>query len=391
MTMNRRRQLPDFWFLSCHKSSHKENEMFATQRGLRKAAAALATLLVMVSSVGTVLAASPATDAAGKAMAWMKSQQQPDGGFQGFGAGSSIDAVLAIVAAGADPATYAQGGNDPVNFLQSKAADLSKTAGGAGKLLVAASALGRDGKAFGGVDLVQAVQATYGISATGQYGPDAIGHAFSIIGLNAAGVQVPAEAVARLKSLQTPEGGWAFSGDTAANSADTNTTAVALQALAAVGADKTDPDVVKRGLAYLSGQQNTDKGWPYQKGSEFGSDSDVNSTAYVVQALNALQNTATANEGIQFLLSMQNASGAFGYQKVQPEDNPGATYQAVPAVLGATLISPKAGTVQPVASGSGPGMPRTGNEMMLPVAALVLVSTLLVTMGVVARRKGEAR
>jgi hypothetical protein len=36
-------------------------------------------------------------------------------------------------------------------------------------------------------------------------------------------------------------------------------------------------------------------------------------------------------------------------------------------------------------------MPRTGNEMMLPVAALVLVSTLLVTMGVVARRKGEAR
>jgi hypothetical protein len=313
----------------------------------------------------------------------MHSQQQPDGSFAGFGAGSTADAVLAIVAAGQDPATFSQDANTPVTFLQSHAQDIAKTAGGAGKLLITANALGMDGKAFGGVDLVQAIQATYGISATGQYGGDIIGDAFAILGLHAEGQPVPAEAIQRLKSLQT-EGGWSFNGDTSPKSEDTNTTAVVLQALAVEGVDNTDPTAIKMAVTYLVDQQNKDGGWPYQQGGSFGSDSDVNSTAYVVQAMQALRNLTMVQAGQNFILSLQNKSGAFGFQKTQADDNAGATYQAVPALLGATFIETKP-TSQP---STVPGMPTTGGGADLPLAALGLAAALLViVMGTAVRHK----
>ncbi len=356
----------------------------------KKAALALfAALVALAWGAGQALAQASHTAEVGKALAWTKTQQQPDGSFAGFGAGSTADAVLAIVAAGQDPASYSQGGNTPVTFLQSKAADLAKTAGGAGKLLVAVQALGMDGRQFGGVDLVQSIVATSGISVTGQYGPDLIGHAFAVLGLRAAGEQVPTAAIERIKATQTAGGGWAFSGDTAEGSADTNTTAVVIQALVAAGAANEPGDVVKRAVTYLVAQQNADGGWPYQKGGQFGSDSDANSTAYVMQAMNALKNTTAAEQGVHFLLTLQNPDGAFKYSAAEPADNPGATYQAVAALTGATLVTPKpavpAMPAQPITT--EPGMPRTGVGVIIPLVGLLL-SALVLAGGMAARRKG---
>jgi hypothetical protein len=356
-------------------------------RIVRAAAAWLAAMTLIVTSAGAALAdmSTTAGQAAERAVSWMHSQQQPDGSFGGFGPGSTTDAVLAIVAAGQDPATFSKGANTPVTFLKSHAQDIAKTAGGAGKLLIAANALGIDGKSFGGVDLVQAIQATYGISATGQYGGDAIGDAFAILGLHAAGQPVPAEAIQRLKSLQTTNGGWSFSGDTTPKSEDTNTTAVVLQALKAEGVDKTDPNVIKMAVTYLAAQQNKDGGWPYQQGGSFGSDSDVNSTAYVVQAMQSLQNLTLVQAGQNFILSLQNKSGAFGFQKSQADDNAGATYQAVPALLGATFIDTRPAAPPTVA----PGMPTTGSGSEVPLAALGMTAAIgAIALGVAARRRG---
>jgi len=234
---------------------------------------------------------------------------------------------------------------------------------------------------------VQAIQATYGISATGQYGGDTIGDAFAILGLHAAGQPVPAEAIQRLKSLQT-EGGWSFNGDTSPKSEDTNTTAVVLQALAVEGVDNTDPTAIKMAVTYLVDQQNKDGGWPYQQGGSFGSDSDVNSTAYVVQAMQALQNLTMVQAGQNFILSLQNSSGAFGFQKSQADDNAGATYQAVPALLGATFIETKPAS-QP---STVPGMPTTGGGTELPLAVLGLAAALVViVLGTAVRRNGIRR
>lgn len=322
---------------------------------------------------------------ASKALTWIKTQQQPDGSFAGFGAGSTIDAVLAIISGHSDPATYTQGGNSPVTFLESKAAGLAAVPGGAGKLAYLAETIGADAHSFGGLDLVDSINATYGISATGQYGPDAIGHAFSILGLHAAGESVPDEALTRLKALQGPDGGWAFTGDTAPGSADTNTTSVVVQAMVALGADKAEADVASRAASYLVSQQNTDGGWPYQQGSEFGSDSDVNSTSYVVQALLSLGNTTEAAEGQAWIASLQNASGAFPFMKSDPTDNAGATYQAIPALYAATFVSPTAPTVS--APTTQPGMPTTGTPYdWVYMAALLAFAALVSVAGLALRR-----
>jgi hypothetical protein len=362
-------------------------------------------MLALVYATGGAFAAPAASsysDAAGKALTWIGTQQAADGSFAGFGAGSTVDAVLAIVAANSDPTTNASGGSSALSFLEANAGTIAATAGGAGKLLTAVEALGQDGKAFGGVDLVGAINATYGISATGQYGPDALGHAFAILGLHAAGEAVPAEAVTQLESLQSSDGGWAFTGDTTPGSADTNTTAIAVQALLAAGASGA---VLDKASAYLAGQQNDDGGWPYQKAGDFGSESDVNSTAYVVQAFLALKNTALAEAGQNFIAALQNASGAFPYQKSQPDDNAGATYQAITALLGATFLEPKVAAVVegpspapaatavavPTAVPLAPGMPVTGaGADWLPLGALVLLALTLTAAGF-AMRKSPAR
>ena len=357
-------------------------------------------MLALIYIAGGAFAApptSPYSDSATKALKWIGTQQAPDGSFAGFGAGSTVDAVLAVIAANGNPAAYA----NAVTFLQSNAGAISKTAGGAGKLLIAVSALGQNSKSFGGVDLVGSINATYGISATGRYGPDALGHAFAILGLHAAGEPLPADAITQLEVLQASDGGWAFTGDTTPGAADTNTTAVAVQALIAAGATGNALD---KAAAYLAGQQNDDGGWPYQKGGQFGSESDVNSTAYVVQAMLALKNTALAEAGQTYILSMQNPSGAFPYQKSQPDDNPGATYQAIAALLGATMIAPKPAAVAsapsptsvPVATATSnpaaptpaaPGMPITGaGSDWLPIAALMLAAFALSATGLAIRK-----
>ena len=285
--------------------------------------------------------------------------------------------------------------NRPVDFLQTKAADLAKTTGGAGKLLILASALEASGKTFNGKQAL--VDAIGPLPANGQYGKDIIGHAFVMLGLASVGSVLP-KAVPVLEAAQAADGGWSFSGDTKAGASDTNTTAVAVQALIAGGLAPSS-DVLQKAKTYLLSQQNADGGFPYQKGAESGSESDVNSTAYVAQALGYLGESP--EKALDFIASMQTADGAFQWMKSQPDDNAGATYQAVPALLGATLVAPVPGEVngavgnpQPVA-GSGasggvttPGMPTTGRGEDLPaLAAWVVLAASLLSGGMALRRR----
>lgn len=366
---------------------------------IRKTGAAWAAGLIALASfvgvgVGVAHAQTTYTDAAQKALTWVKTQQQPDGSFAGFGAGSTVDALLAIVAAGQDPAAWASGGNTPLDFLRSKAGELAKTPGGAGKLLIVVGALGQDPMSFGGVNLVDAVNGSYD-AGTGHYGKDAIGHAFAILGLTAAKQQVPAKSIDFLKSTQTSDGGWAFSGDTKAGGADTNTTAVVVQALVAAGAAGPDNSLtVKMAVTYLVSQQNADGGFAYQKNDPTNNESDVNSTAYVAQAMHALGNTTMYEQAAKFMASLQKPDGAFQWKKSEPDDNAGATYQAIPALLGATLAQPSAppsGGGQPEPGTSEPGMPSTGSGTDEAVPALAALAMLAVGSGLAARRRVAAR
>jgi prenyltransferase beta subunit len=150
---------------------------------------------------------------------------------------------------------------------------------------------------------------------------------------------VPPEAIQSLKDMAQPQGGWEWSPGWGI---DTNTTAVAIQALAAAGEPITSSAIVS-GLNYLKSVQNADGGFPYS--TAYGSQSDTNSTAYVIQALQAVVQPPPLGTGsfgsfvvtnstpISYLLSMQLSDGSFEWQTGMGSDQ-FATRQAIPALLG---------------------------------------------------------
>jgi hypothetical protein len=314
-------------------------------------------LLVIAAAVcGGILtlagarAALPETEAVDAAAAWVLSLQTEDGGFPGFTEESAPsptgDAVLALEAAGIqDLASLSNGGDTLGDYFLSAgvvlAADLATpgNAGAAGKLVLAALAADADPDL--GVGMTGLLAATYD-EATGQYGGgDLYDHVYVILALDGAGDSVEPAAIDYLLERQTQRGSWSFFGGTGPDDGDTNTTSVVLQALVRLGAGA---EAIDAAVAYFDETQNADGGFPYASPSEFGTDSDVNSSALVVQALLAVgedpEAGAWAEAGgtpVAYLLSEQNESGAFNYNAGFPGDNALATYQAIPALAGELL------------------------------------------------------
>ncbi len=173
-------------------------------------------------------------------------------------------------------------------------------------------------------------------SDEGVFGTGAFDHCLAVIALQNAGVELPDGTVEASVAAQNEDGGWGFM---AGEASDTNTTGLCLQALAGTGAEDSDAaDAVDAGLAYLKAIQNEDGGWPYQNPSDFGTDSDTNSTALVVQALIANdEDLAEWDNPQEWLLSMQNESGSFSFQAAMPGDNVLATVAVIPALEGVPL------------------------------------------------------
>lgn len=315
------------------------------------------------------------------ALAYVRSQQAADGSFAGFGAGSTADAVYALVAAGVQPATFRNTGETALAGLRTLAPGAATTTGGAAKFALALLMAGETTVLSDGSDLLTVIEQGRN-SATGQYGSDVSAHAFALLALRAAGRPAARDAAPHdaLKKLQLPDGGWSFAGS-AATGSDTNTTALAIQALIAVEGPSA---AVSRAVAYLKTQQNSDGGFPFSQASAFGTASDANSTAYVIQGLIAAgedPNSVTKHgkSPLDRLRAFQNSSGAFRYQDTPPDDNAGATYQALPALLGKTFpLSALSAPAAPVPT--TPGLPSTGLPSF-PAWALVAAAVALVLTG----------
>ncbi|HUS13655.1 MAG TPA: prenyltransferase/squalene oxidase repeat-containing protein [Chloroflexia bacterium] len=338
----------------------------------------VALALLAAPHAGAAPVLRPYDAAAQKAATWVLGQQQAGGGFPGFGVGSAADAIIGLKAAGLH-ANPAAGGTGAVAFLATNAATYAKSPGAAAKLLLAIAAAGTqaDGHSFGGVDLWKVINDSYD-PGSGHYGKDVTGQALAILATTTWSQPVPPAALEWLRAAQSTEGGWSFDGSTGPGSGDSNTTGLALQALA--GANGLTPAVAGRAFAYLHAQQNPDGGYAYQQGP--GNDSDANSTAMVIMGLAAAgedpNGAAWQKQGkspLAYLAGLQNASGALRYQAAQPEDNPGATYQAIPALAGMILPGPRAAG----AAGPGPGMPTTGlgTDGAVPLAAVCAALLLL--------------
>lgn len=303
---------------------------------LRKAVVlALALGLLTAGGVFSASAATPQTNAANQALDYIRTLQNVDGGFPSFGsdssAGATLDAVFAFAAAGIDVGTVAKGGHSPIDYLEAQADAYAATPGGAAKLVLGLTAAREDPHAFAGADYVARMQ-SYFDSAAHRYGEQTIDHALYMLARKSLGLSPASGALSFLESKQSADGCWEY-GD--GFGCDTNTTALAIQALVAAGMSHNSSSI-QHALGYLETAQNADGGFPYL----VPGDSDANSTAFVLQALVAARQDIDAggpwekpgaHTPMQALLGFRDAAtGAFTYAG---EDNAFATYQAVPALL----------------------------------------------------------
>jgi hypothetical protein len=168
---------------------------------------------------------------------------------------------------------------------------------------------------------------------TSAFGPSNGAHAWGMLGTLAVSDTLPAAAVPTLVAGQDASGGWEWQ---PGFGPDSNTTALAIQALVAAG-EPVSATAVVSGLAYLRSTQQPDGGFAYDVVS--GTGSDANSTAYALQALVAAgedpAGEAWSLDGatpVAFLLSLQLDEGAFEWQAGSGA-NAFATQQVVAALL----------------------------------------------------------
>lgn len=279
---------------------------------------------------GSVQTLADQTIAAASALEWLRSQQNPITGGYGDGMSGAIEVLLALGANHERPEDWkpADGLRSLDAYLRPRAREFSRSnVAAAGKLAVAAAAADACRPA-------RTVKPSFYL-ADGAYNTDAGFNAWGMLGTAALGEEIPASAVAALLSQQTETGGWEWQ---AGFGADTNTTALAIQALIAAG-QPADSDEIAAALAFLKSAQSETGGFVYDpKTPEYGA--DANSTAYVIQALLAAgENPAgeawTVNglTPIRFLLGLQLADGSFEWQP-NTGSNLLGTAQAVPALLG---------------------------------------------------------
>ena len=281
------------------------------------------------------------------ASAWLREQQDASGGFLGLSGepdpGTTTDAVMALYAAQPRDSAAAAALDAALAYLEhgENGADYARTGPGqAAKLALAAVTGGRDSRDFAGLDLVAAMTAPLATPVpdgiAGIYGDDLYDHALVLIALAAAGEEIPDEALQPVRTAQGEDGGWAFDGSTAGGAADSNTTALVIQALVAAG--HGDDPMIDRALPFLSTLLVPDSGFAYGPADSLVA--DANSTALVLQALIAAGEDPASPEWGNAPLALalfQTPSGGVRYMATDEEPNLLATVQAIPAMEGLSL------------------------------------------------------
>lgn len=311
------------------------------KRQMFRAVALIWMVLAIALPVGAQDAtpsASPVASAEGAgleaATTWLMEQQLEDGAFAGFtgeaDAGTSVDAIIALASAsqaGIDVGTsiddaLAYLANDDVVLVYEEIG-----VGQAAKLVLALVAAGENPEDFAGNNPLSIVQNGQD-AETGMYGSQLYDHAYAMMAISATGGEIDDSALDALVSTQADNGGWGYEGTSDAAMADSNTTAMIVQALVATGNE--DHESVAMAVEYLE-SVTTDAGAAYAVGAGV----DGNSTALVLQAMIA---TGGETAGLETaLMTFQTESGAFFYMEEDPAENLFTTVQAIPAAAGYAL------------------------------------------------------
>lgn len=293
-------------------------------------------------------------EAAAAAINWLiAARQNRDGGYTSFSSGANeqpstvggtVDAVLALASGGVDAALPGTGQrHSPIGYMRDHVGDVADYAaangGNAGKLLLSLTAAAQNPRDFEGYNFVLTL--TQHLSPTGQYHvSDPYNQSLAMLGVAAVREVVPASAIQWLLDRQASggdlDGSWDDGYGTLGN---TDATALAVMALLAAGISPDDHSLV-RAAAFLSRTQLATGGFAYAAGLP----ENANSTALALQALSALGEDfytpggswdAGGGTPLDALFRYQGPTGAFQSDfGAGPFDDFFATVQAVPGITG---------------------------------------------------------
>ncbi len=390
-------------------------------RPLLRSPRALAAAALLVAAVAAPLVAAGSATAASNPQAeaaatWLAGRVGADGSVDNpYAPGTpsltwTTNVALSLAATGNQPDVLRRAIDHVAADVPGYIAEgTSDPAGRLSWLILLVKATGGDPRAFGSssTDLVAALQARYGVAQAGLYGvideyTPVTNQALAILALTAAGETPPAAAVEWLRAQQCTApasaagawegyrapsgGGLAACADSVSSdftSADSNSTAFAVQALAALG----DTTAVPSALTWLSGMQVATGPAAGGFGQRPGDVADPNSTAVVVQALVAAgedpaSGTWQVGGGtpMSSLRSWIVTSGADAGALASPYSGGAAdlfaTHQAVWGLAGATfplpvvpLPTPPSTSVPPT---EGPSAVDAGNATAEAVAPVVV-------------------
>lgn len=282
------------------------------------------------------------------ALAWLHTQQQPDGSFgTAWGITADVVYVIGLYAQTYNvPAEHPAGlhwtrnGRSALDALAETAAQVvaSGDAGYIAKVTRAAVMAGADPRNFGGVDLIAALRGTYDATTGRFHSGNNFRQALAIQALYLAGEPIPPLAIQSLLNDQRPNGGWGwpYQGE----AVDVDTTGLVVATLVLAGVSPTDLRL-QRALAYLRSTQNSDGGWGMDKGRL----SNANSTALALLGLIALREnpqappyTGYTNQGqwrdpLSALLRFQAPDGGFRWTETYPGTRVLATTDALPVLM----------------------------------------------------------
>lgn len=277
----------------------------------RLRAGGIAALVLVTLLLGALAPPRAAADSGVPAgVAWMRGEQNPDGGW-GPSPGDDSDAtmtcwaMLGLAAAGHNPLDVRTGGRSPVDYLRGEV-DERKSPGDLARTILALQASGVDPRDFGGHDLVAELLGKR--RGNGSYEGWPGSTAFAVIALRAAGADGGLDrSLAWLREVQNDDGGW---GDVPGSASTADGTGAAMQALS------PSSKAVRRGLAYLRESQRPGGGFPLGAGGVV----NTQSSAWAIQGILAAGGNPGAyrrggKSALDYVASRQVGDGHYRYSK----------------------------------------------------------------------------
>jgi hypothetical protein len=284
------------------------------RRSLIAVVAAVVASLALVPGAAQAETSVPAQNAAGALQRYLTTHDDhfTNSGFADYGL--TLDAVIAMDAAGVGDAQSARSTTFVADNIGSYIGTGTESyAGPTAKALLVSLSQGRTPQGFlGGVNLVarlKALQTTTGqFKDKSQFGDfsNTIGQSFALISLRKAGQSLGTKAVPFLANSQCPNGGFRLAlsvNDCLSNSkADPDATSFAVQGLLAAPQTTAVKARISRAVAYLEDHQDANGG---VVGGTATNTPNANSTGLAVLAFDTTGHSASATKGRLFLRSLR--------------------------------------------------------------------------------------